>query len=256
MPGRLSGKIAFISGTGRHGIGRALAERFAAEGAEVFGCTRHRETSEETVRKVRAAGGVMAAMAPVDLSEMEGAESWINAGITTFGGIDILVNNAGALRTGDFDQQSIDDWYFTVRNELHLPYLCTRAAWPHLKRRGGGVVVNLGSVAGIRGVEFHPMLAHGVTKGGVIAFTKHLTAAGAGHNIRAVTISPALVRSAETQRHIDSGEFDELIQRAPSRRMGDPEEVANLALFLASDEATFINGENIVIDGGISAMGG
>ncbi|WP_329041377.1 SDR family oxidoreductase [Streptomyces sp. NBC_00178] len=256
VPGRLEGKVAFISGTGRFGIGRIAAELFAREGAKVFGCARHEETSAETVRSVRASGGVMEALAPVDLSEPEGAQQWIDAGIEAFGGIDILVNNAGALRTGEFDKQPLDDWYFTVKNEMHLPYLCTRAAWPHLKQRGGGVVINMASVAGMRGVAFHPMLAHGVTKGGMLAFTQHLAAAGAGHNIRSVAISPAMVRSEATQTHIDSGEFDEVLRMTPSRRICEPEEVANLALFLASDEAPYINGANIVIDGGVSAMGG
>jgi NAD(P)-dependent dehydrogenase (short-subunit alcohol dehydrogenase family) len=256
MSGRLAGKVAFISGTGRYGIGRCMAVSFAAEGAKVFGSTRHPETGLETIQEVRAAGGVMEALAPVDLSEPDGAQAWIDAGIEAFGGIDILVNNAGGLRNGPFDEQPLDDWYFTVQHELHLPYLCTRAAWPRLKERGGGVVINLGSVAGARGVLFQPMVPHGATKGAVISLTKHLAAAGAGHNIRAVTISPAMVRSEATQHHIDAGEFDELMRMTPSRRICEPQEVANLALFLASDEATFINGENIVIDGGISAMGG
>jgi NAD(P)-dependent dehydrogenase (short-subunit alcohol dehydrogenase family) len=256
MSGRLAGKVAFISGTGRYGIGKIAAKRFAAEGAKVFGCARHGETSEDTVAAVTAAGGVMSALAPVDLSEPEGAQAWIDAGIEEYGGIDILFNNAGSLRQGVFDEQPIEDWYFTIKNELHLPYLCTRAAWPHLKARGGGVVINMGSVAGIRGVQFQPMVPHGVTKAGTIAFTKHLTAAGVGHGIRSVAISPALVRSDATRHYLDTEEFVGLMRVTPSRRIAEPEEIANLALFLASDEATYINGANIVIDGGVSAMGG
>ncbi|MFD9736503.1 SDR family NAD(P)-dependent oxidoreductase [Umezawaea sp. NPDC059074] len=256
MPGRLEGKVAFISGTGPNGIGGLMASVFAAEGARVFGSTRRAETGAQTAREVRAAGGVMEFLAPVDLSDPAGARAWVDAGVEAFGGIDILVNNAGGLRNGPFDEQPLDDWYFTVRHELDLPYLCTRAAWPHLKARGGGVVINMGSVAGERGVLFHPMLPHGATKGAVIAMTKHLAAAGADHGIRAVAISPAMVRSEATQHHIDAGEFDDLMKMTPSRRTCDPREVANLALFLASDEAPYINGANVVIDGGVSAMGG
>ncbi|WP_190812391.1 SDR family NAD(P)-dependent oxidoreductase [Saccharopolyspora pogona] len=256
MSGRLAGKIAFISGTGRAGIGRELAKIFAAEGAKVFGSTRSEGSAAETVAAVKAAGGVMEAFAPADLSDPAAAQNWIDAGIAAFGGIDILVNNAGDLRNGPFDEQPLDDWYYTLRTELDLPYLCTRAAWPHLRARGGGVVINMGSVAGMRGVLFHPMLPHGVTKGALISMTRHLAAAGADHNIRAVCISPAMVRSDATQSHIDAGEFDDLMRITPSRRICEPREVANLALFLASDEATYINGANIPIDGGVSAMGG
>jgi meso-butanediol dehydrogenase / (S,S)-butanediol dehydrogenase / diacetyl reductase len=256
MSGRLAGKVAFISGTGPNGIGGVMAERFAAEGARVFGSTRRAETAAETAARVRVQGGVMEYLAPVDLSTPDGARRWIEAGVEAFGGIDVLVNNAGGLRNGPFDEQPLDDWYFTVRHELDLPYLCTRAAWPHLKARGGGVVVNMGSVAGERGVLFHPMLPHGVTKGAVISMTRHLAAAGAEHDIRSVAISPAMVRSAATQGHIDAGEFDDLMRITPSRRTCEPAEVANLAVFLASDEAPYINGSNIIIDGGVSAMGG
>ena len=255
MTGRLDGKVAFISGTGRHGIGQLAARFFAAEGARVFGCALHKETSDKTLGMVREAGGIMSALAPVDLSEPEGAQAWIDAGIQEFGKIDILFNNASGLRNGPFDEQPLDDWHFTIKNELDLPYLCTRAAWPYLKRNGG-VIINMGSVAGIRGVMFQPMVPHGVTKAANISFTKHLTAAGIDHGIRAVTISPGLVRSVETTNHFDSPAFAGLMRMTPSRRAGEPEEVARLAVFLASDEATYINGANIVIDGGVSAMAG
>jgi NAD(P)-dependent dehydrogenase (short-subunit alcohol dehydrogenase family) len=256
VAGRLDGKVAFISGTGRYGIGQLAARLFAAEGARVFGCALHKETSELTLKMVREEGGVMSALAPVDLSEPEGAQEWIDAGIREFGKIDILFNNASALRNGPFDEQPLDDWYFTIKNELHLPYLCTRAAWPHLKANGGGVIINMGSVAGIRGVMFQPMVPHGVTKAANISFTKHLTAAGIDHGIRAVAISPGMVRSEATGHHLDSPVFQELMRVTPSRRIGEPEEIARLAVFLASEEATYINGANIVIDGGVSAMGG
>jgi meso-butanediol dehydrogenase/(S,S)-butanediol dehydrogenase/diacetyl reductase len=255
-PGRLAGKVAFISGTGRYGIGQAAAKLFSAEGAKVFGCALHKDASDKTVDAVRGAGGIMAALAPVDLSEPAGAQAWIDAGIEAFGGIDILVNNASSMRNGAFGEQPLDDWYFTIRNELDLPYLCTRAAWPHLRRRGGGVVINMGSVAGLRGVMFEPMLAHGVAKAANISMTRHLAAAGMEHNIRAVSISPGLTRSEATKHIVDSAAGEELTRIIPSRRVAEPEEVAELALFLASDKATYINGANIVIDGGVSAMAG
>ncbi|CCH32381.1 SDR family NAD(P)-dependent oxidoreductase [Actinosynnema sp. NPDC047251] len=256
MPGRLDGKIAFISGTGRYGIGQVAAKLFSAEGAKVFGCARHEDASDSTVESVRAAGGTMAALAPVDLSEPEGAQAWIDAGIAEFGGVDILFNNASSLRNGPFDEQPLEDWYYTIKNELHLPYLCTRAAWGHLKRRGGGVVINMGSVAGIRGVRFESMIPHGVAKAANISLTRHLAVAGTEHNIRAVAISPGLTRSEATRHLIGSAVHDDLMRVTPSRRVAEPEEIAELAVFLASDKAGYINGENIVIDGGVSAVAG
>jgi meso-butanediol dehydrogenase / (S,S)-butanediol dehydrogenase / diacetyl reductase len=256
MPGRLDGKVAFISGTGRYGIGQVAAKIFAAEGARVFGCALHKDASDDTVEAVRSAGGIMDALAPVDLSEPAGAQAWIDAGIEAFGDVDILFNNASSLRNGAFDEQPLDDWYFTIRNELDLPYLCTRAAWPHLKRRGGGVVINMGSVAGIRGVMFESMIPHGVAKAASISLTRHLAAAGVDHNIRAVSISPGLTRSEATKHIVGSDTLADLMRVTPSRRIAEPDEVAKLAVFLASDEATYINGENIVIDGGVSAMAG
>jgi meso-butanediol dehydrogenase / (S,S)-butanediol dehydrogenase / diacetyl reductase len=255
MPGRLDGKVAFISGTGRYGIGQVAAKIFAAEGAKVFGCALHKDTSDETVEAVRHAGGLMDALV-VDVSEPAGAQAWIDAGISTFGRIDILFNNASSLRNGAFAEQPLGDWYFTIKNELDLPYLCTRAAWPHLKQGGGGVVINMGSVAGIRGVMFESMTPHGVAKAANISLTRHLAAAGIDHNIRAVSISPGLTRSEATKHLIGSEVFGDLMRVIPSRRIAEPEEIARLAVFLASDEATYINGENIVIDGGVSAMAG
>ena len=148
--GRLAGKVAFISGTGA-GIGRAAAQVFAAEGAAVFGCDIDADADAETVDLVTRAGGRMRSVAPVDLSTQEGAAAWIAAGIEAFGGLDILYNNASALRNGPFETMPAEDWYFTLRNELDIPYFCTQAAWPHLIARGGGAVLNVASVAAVRG---------------------------------------------------------------------------------------------------------
>lgn len=255
--GRLSGRTAFISGTGA-GIGRAAAEIFAAEGAQVFGCDLDPEAAAETVELVEKAGGVMRSFAPVDLSTEDGATAWIEAGIEAFGGIDILYNNASALRNGPFADMPVEDWYFTIRNELDIPYLCTRAAWPHLIARGGGAVLNVASVAAIRGAVFMPMVPHGAAKGGVLAMTLHLCSAGAPHNIRVNAIAPGMTRTAATAPFVDDpdGPIADLVKHIPSGRIAQPEDIARVAAFLCSDEAAFVNGANIVVDGGDSAMAG
>jgi meso-butanediol dehydrogenase/(S,S)-butanediol dehydrogenase/diacetyl reductase len=255
--GLLEGKVAFISGTAV-GMGRTAAAVFAAQGAQVFGCDIDVGQQAQTERLVRDAGGEIDSLAPVDLSAAEGAERWIAAGMQRYGRIDILYNNASRLRLGAFGEQSFADWEFTIDNELHLPYHCTRAAWPHLIAGGGGVIVNVGSVAAIRGAMFAPMSAHGAAKAGVISFTRHLAAAGADHGIRAVAISPGMTRTPATQPHFDdpSDPISGLRTITPSRRAAEPEDIVNVAAFMASDDAAYVNGANIVVDGGVSAMAG
>ncbi|MEV6346204.1 SDR family NAD(P)-dependent oxidoreductase [Actinoplanes sp. NPDC051851] len=257
MGSDLTGKVALISGTGR-GMGRAAALEFAACGARIFGADLDVDGNAETERLVKEAGGVMASLAPVDLGNQAGADDWVKAAIGAFGGVDILYNNASALRHGAVDTIPLDDWYFTIQNELHLVFHCTRAAWPHLVARGGGVILNVASVAAKRGAAFVPMGPHGAAKGGVLALTKHLAAQGADVGIRANTISPGMIRTPETAQFVDDpdGPVPALMKITPSRRVGEVSDVAKLAAFLASDDATYINGADIAIDGGVSAMGG
>jgi meso-butanediol dehydrogenase / (S,S)-butanediol dehydrogenase / diacetyl reductase len=150
---RLDGKIALISGTAR-GMGRAAALEFAARGAAVFGCDLDEKANAETVDLVTAAGGRMAALAPVDLSGAKGARAWVDAAVAEFGGADILYNNASALRNGALEELSDDDWHFTIRNELDIVWYSVRAAWPELVRCGGGAIINVASISAKLGARF------------------------------------------------------------------------------------------------------
>jgi NAD(P)-dependent dehydrogenase (short-subunit alcohol dehydrogenase family) len=255
MPGRLDGKVALITGTGG-GIGRAAALIFAAEGAAVVGCDLQEAASEETVALVRAAGGRMTATAGVDLADHRAAARWVDAAAEQHGGIDVLLNNASAIRFGPVDRLPVEDWLFTVRNELDLVFYAIRAAWPHLAARGGAIV-NIGSISGTRGAWFMPQNAHGAAKGGVLGLTCQLAVEGGPLGIRVNAISPALTRTPATEPLLSDPDspFDLAKARIPLGRVGEPEDIARAAAFLASPDASYITGVNLPVDGGTAAVG-
>lgn len=250
--GRLSGQVAFITGTGR-GMGRAAAQLFAAEGARVFGADVDEASSTETTELVRAAGGEMASLAPVDLSTPAGAARWIDAGLAEFGDIDILYNNAGAIRFGAIGDVSAEDWAFTLRNELDLVMWATKAAWPHLVARGGGAIVNMGSTSGLRGHVHLGQSAHTAAKAAVMALTFQHAAEGSPYRIRVNSISPGPTDTPALREVVGDGGLPAPI---PLGRLGRPEDIARCALFLASSEASWITGANVVVDGGMSIIDG
>jgi NAD(P)-dependent dehydrogenase (short-subunit alcohol dehydrogenase family) len=256
-PGRLAGKVALITGTGG-GMGRAAAVLFASEGARVVGCDINAEGSAQTVELAVKAGGEMTAMAPVDLGDPDAAAAWVDRAAAVYGGIDVLYNNASAIRMAPIDELSVADWEFTLRNELDTVFFVTRAAWPHLVARGGGSIINVGSIAAMRGVEFVEQNAHSAAKAGCTALTLQFVAEGGKHRIRANTISPGLIHTPATDPVISNPPelFQRMVlDRIPMGRVGRPDDVARVALFLASDESEWISGANIVVDGGLTTLG-
>ena len=257
MSGRLAGKVALVTGVGG-GIGAVAASRFAAEGARVVGCDLDVASAARTEALVRSEGGTITVMGGVDLGDADAAREWVDAAVAVHDGVDVLYNNASTQRFGALDELSVADWDFTMRNELDLVYYTVRAAWPHLKRRGGGSIVNVGSIAAIRGVEFMPQNAHSAAKGGVISLTLQLVVEGGPHGIRANVISPGLVETPNTAPML--GDPPErlrrvVLDRIPLGRHGRPEDIVNAAVYLASDESSWVSGAHIVIDGGGSALG-
>ena len=237
-------------------MGRAAALRFAAEGATVVGCDLNPQTSEETVRLVVDAGGVMTATAPVDLSSYEATEGWVDAAAAAHGGIDVLYNNASLPVVGPWDDLTVDDWHAGIRNELDLVFFACKAAWPHLVARGGGSIINIASIASIRGAAFFQQAAHGAAKGGVLSFTYHLAAAGGPHRIRANAILPGMIRTPSTEFLFATPDSpgSKLGDANPLGRVGEPDDVVKLAAFLASDDAWYINAAAIPVDGGQSVI--
>jgi meso-butanediol dehydrogenase/(S,S)-butanediol dehydrogenase/diacetyl reductase len=255
--GRLAGKVALVSGTGR-GLGRVIAQVFAAESARVVGCDLDADAAAETVDILRADGLAMESLAPIDLSHRRDVVRWMEFALQRCGGIDALCNNAGRLRRAPFAEMTDEDYEFTVRHELHLIWYSCQEAWPHLVARGGGSIINIGSIAGIIGSRGFGEAAHAATKGAVIALTRQLAAEGGAAGIRANTISPGVIGTPRTQRMLadmgDDAPFSAMVKATATGTMGAPEHVAGLATYLASDEAASVTGGNFVIDGGATVL--
>jgi meso-butanediol dehydrogenase/(S,S)-butanediol dehydrogenase/diacetyl reductase len=254
--GRLEGKVALITGTST-GQGREAAVAFAREGATVLGCARRAENAEGTLERLAAEGLEMHSTSPLDLCDYEAVADWIGGAVTEFGGIDILYNNAGEPKFGTPGEMPLDDWHYTIHHELDITYHTVRAAWPHLIARGSASIVNVASISGVVGVRTLPQAAHAATKMGIIGLTRQLAAEGAPHGIRANCVTPGLIDTPATREFIamgDAGPLSTLMSRLPMSRPGRPEEVVGASLFLASDEASYVTGANIVVDGGLSVL--
>jgi len=253
--GLFDDKFVAITGIGG-GKGSEAAVQFAAEGAHVVGCDLLHDGAEETVALVRERGGRITSFAPVDLSNAAESAAWIDAAAGAGGGIDVLYNNASQPRFGSIEDLSIDDWDYVMNNELNLVFYACKAAWPHLIR-SHGVIVNVGSIAGTRGVEFMPQNAHGTAKAGVINLTQQLSVEGGPHGIRVVCVSPGFTVTPSTEWLVEGGgeAFKNNIARIPLGRVGRPTDIVNAALFLASDSASWITGINLVVDGGATVLG-
>jgi meso-butanediol dehydrogenase/(S,S)-butanediol dehydrogenase/diacetyl reductase len=244
----LSGKIALISGTAS-GMGRAGAIRFAAEGATVVGCDLDVEGNEQTATIVREAGGRMDSIAPVDLGDFEQCQRWVATAVESHGRIDILWNNASACVFATIEAMSIQEWDFSIRNELSIVFLTTKAAWPHLIANGG-VIINTASVAGHGGGPGG--IAHSATKAAVLAMNNVMAAEGSPHGIRAVSISPGAIDTPGSAEQLAiPGARDALLAHSLVPRLGASEDIARAAAFLASDAASFITGSDLLVDGGL-----
>ncbi|MFF2711555.1 SDR family NAD(P)-dependent oxidoreductase [Paenarthrobacter sp. NPDC058040] len=251
---RLEGKTAVITGIAS-GQGRAAALAFADEGAVVVGCDMDDDGAAATVEMVRQAGG-QASSTRVDLTDDAAVAAWAGQVAKDHGQIHILYANAAATRFAPVEQISFADWQWNVAHEMDVVFLPVRHFWRQLAAAGSSAVVLVGSTAGVTGSVTNGRLAHTATKGAVVAMTKQLAAEGAPLGIRVNAVSPGMIRTSATEGDLlaPGHPMNAIAQHIPLGRIGTPDEVARCALFLASDEASYVTGANLMIDGGWSAV--
>ena len=259
--GQLDGKVALITGASK-GIGRVLSRLFAKEGAAVVCAARSRDLVEETAALIKSDGG--RALAVTGDAATEGdVQKMVAAGVKAFGKLDVLVNNAGdGGPTKRVQEYTTDDWFYTINSCLTTSYMCTRFAVPEMIKAGGGVIVNVSSTAGRRGLPFR--IGYCSAKAGQVGMTYGLALELAPLNIRVNAIAPGAVEGDRIDRVI-AGQAEvrglavedmrrSFVERSPLKRMTTADDIATLAVYLCSDAAKNLSGQCIAVTAGEPAV--
>ena len=253
---RLANKVAVVTGSSS-GIGRATAIRFAEEGAAVCVADLDVDGGEQTVLQIKAAGG-RAFFHKADISSESEIRELMNTAARELGGLDILVNNAAAFVFGTVETASEQDWDRILNVNVKGYAFCSKYAVPHMRKRGGGSIVNLGSISSF--IAQPAFVPYNTSKGAVLQMTRCLAFDLAPDNIRVNCVCPGAIDTPATLRDAASKGLtkEQVVELygalAFIKRMGDPREVANAILFLASDEASFITATSLMVDGGYTAQ--
>jgi NAD(P)-dependent dehydrogenase (short-subunit alcohol dehydrogenase family) len=250
--GRLEHKVAFITGSGS-GIGRAGAIRFSREGAKVVVADISQEGGERTVAMARDLGGD-ATFVLTDVTAPESVERAIAATVAAYGKLDILYNDAGGstAQDGPVTTVSLDEFWRTIRVDLYGTFLCCKYGIPELIKAGGGAIINTTSYVALAGIKGRD--AYTAAKGGVLAMTRSMAANYAKHKIRVNAIAPGAILTERVRKFIEADPNVAKMAGNHLLGMGEPEDIANMALFLASDEARIITGAIFPVDSGWSAI--
>jgi len=246
----LKGKVAVVTG-GNGGIGLGMARGLAVAGAQVVIAARNREKSRGAVGEIERQGGTAIAL-DVDVTSETSVAAMTKAAIERLGRLDILVNNAGTNIRKPAHDLTFDEWRHVLDTNLTSAFLCSRAAYPAMKRAGGGKVINIGSMMSIFGAPFAPV--YGASKGGIVQLTKSLATTWARDNIQVNAVLPGWIDTELTQNaRREVPDLNEMVlRRTPAARWGTGEDMAGIAVFLASSASDFITGTAIPVDGGYS----
>lgn len=252
---RLANKVAIVTGGGS-GIGRGIAQMFAEEGANVLIADWETAGGEETVGLIREAGG-QAEFVQTDVSSSAAVEGFVQVALEKWSKVDILVNNAGIVRLGSVTESSEENWDQVLNVNLKGVFLCSKFVIPAMIDAGGGAIVNIASVGGIVGPE--GMAAYGSAKAGVINLTRQMAVDYGPQGIRVNCISPGTIVTPMHYAFYTPEEQEETLAKwaanKPLRKVGQPKDIAYAAVYLASDESSFVSGINLIVDGGALASG-
>ena len=251
MSERLGGKIGIVTGAGS-GIGRACAIALAREGARVALVGRRKHRLEEVAHEI----GDRAFAIVADISKTTAMNDLINETVSRFGGLNFLLNNAGVLHVGNAEQITQDQWEQTFNLNVRAVWLLSRASLPHMRNAGGGSIINVASTLGVVGARNRT--AYASSKGAVILLTKSMAIDHGHENIRVNAICPSFVETELTERILSQASDPAAVRRErtaahPIGRLGRPEDIAGLAVYLASDESSWVTGAVLPVDGGYLA---
>lgn len=250
---KLKNKVAIVTGASK-GIGKAIAIRFAEEGASVVLASRSLSVLEEGVREIKAAGGEAAALS-VDVRNVESINDLVTKAVNRYGRLDLLVNNAGITMGGPSEDLKPEDWRAALETDLFSVFYASQAAARVMIPQGGGNIINISSVNGILAAP--KRAAYCASKAAVNELTKVLAIEWADRKIRVNAIAPGYIRTELVQDVIDKGAISlaAILRRTPQHRIGEVEDIASLAVYMAGDESSYMTGSIVNIDGGWLAYG-
>ena len=249
----LKGKVAIVTG-GNGGLGLGMARGLAKAGARIVIAARNKEKSAAAAAELEALGAKPVTLA-VDVADERSVETMVADTMERCGRLDILVNNAGTTIRKPPQDLALEEWQHVIDANLTSVFLCSRSAYPHMKRTGSGKIINMGSMLSTFGAPYAP--AYCASKGGVVQLTKSLATAWARDNIQVNAIMPGWIDTELTQRAREQvdGLHDRVLARTPAGRWGTADDLAGVAVFLASSESNFVTGAAIPVDGGYSTLG-